>query len=319
MVAAVEGSEVVVRLRHRHGEVLSADLTLHRPLAVVSVALGRTPADFLRMLGLLFPLCGAAHAIAALRAIESAAGIAPDPAHEAARRAIALADALAAHAWRSEFDWAPLAGVEPRPATVAAARRATESLQRALYPDGDALRPGGGRLAAPAALAAEWAPVFARISTSLRLDERLAGVRSGMAAAMVGADPAWLARLQTRFRVAAAHAQADAAAIADALVSLSGIDAPPCGTPAAAAGAGEGVVETARGALRWQVELRGGQVVAGHPEAPIDRVFGRGGEARAWLGELRHAARPAEAARWLLSALDPCAPLRIEAEEVRDA
>jgi hypothetical protein len=271
------------------------------------------------MLGLLFPLCGAAHAIAALRAIEAAAGIVPDPAHEAARRAIALADALAAHAWRGEFDWASLAGAEARPATVAAARRATESLQLALYPDGDALRPGGGRLAPPPSLAAEWSPVFARISASLRLDERLAAIRSGMAAALLGADPAWLARVQTRFRVAAAHAQADAAAMSAALASLAGAQAAPGSTPAAAAGVGEGTVETARGALRWSVDLRGGQVVAGRPEAPIDRVFGPGGEAQAWLGELRHAARPAEAARWILSALDPCAPLRIEAEESRDA
>ena len=319
MAVAVEGSEVVVRLRHRRGELLSADLSLRRPLAVVEVALGRTPADFLRLLGLLFPLCGAAHAIAALRGIEAAAGIVPDPAHEAARRAIALADALAAHAWRSEFDWAPLAGGEPRPATVAAARRATESLQRALYPDGDALRPGGGRLAPGAALAAEWGPVFARIAASLQLEERLAAIRSGMASALVGADPAWMARLQTRFRVAAAHAQADAQALPAALASLAGCSAMPASGPAAAAGEGEGAVETARGVLRWRVELRGGQVVGGLPEAPIDRVFGPGGEAQRWLSELRHAARPAEAARWVLSALDPCAPLRIEAREAGDA
>ncbi|MFN9731193.1 MAG: hypothetical protein ACK59M_12145 [Pseudomonadota bacterium] len=315
MAAAVEGSEVVVRLRHRGGRVLAAQLTLRRPLSVVDVALGRTPADFLRMLGLLFPLCGAAHAVAGLRAIEAAAGVAVDPAHQAARRAIALADALAAHAWRCEFDWAGLAGEDARPVAVAAARRAAESLLRALYPDGDALYPGGGRLAASAALAAEWAPVFAKVAASLRLEQHLIALRRGLTVAMAGADPAWMTRLHARFRVAAAQAAADAVALQAALASLAGSRAGPSGGPLSAAGRGEGGVETARGVLRWRVALRGGLVVEGAPDAPVDRVFGPDGEAERWLAALDHAARPAEAARWIMAALDPCAPLRIEAQE----
>lgn len=314
------GSEIRVCLRASAGAPLAPRLALKRPREVVRVALGRPPVEFLRMLPLLFPLCGTAHAVAGLRAIEAAASLAVSAAHEQARRAVCLADALAAHAWRSAFDWGALLGESPRPMPVAAARRAADGLARALYPDGDLLAPGGGRLAPAAGFATHWIAVFRAVIAELALDERLAALRRAMPGALAGADPAWMPRLQTRFRVAAAQARSDAEALLSVLAAIDAADAPaaPPSGPLPD-GAGEGRVDTARGELRYRLVLRGARVAECSLEAPIDRVFGDGGEAARWLAELDRAARPAAAARWIVAALDPCAAVRIEEVEDVDA
>lgn len=320
MSVAVLGSEIVVRLRINVGGPLAPSVWLRRPRDAVRVALERPPQDFLRLLPLLFPLCGTAHAVAGLRALEAAACIVAAQPHEQARRLLCLADALAAHAWRSEFDWTALVGATGRPLRVAAARRATAALARELYPDGDCMAPGGGRLAPTAGFASAWSATFRDIAAGLELDQHLAALRRAMAAALAGADPAWMVRLQSRFRVVAAQAVADAEALVNGLAALAGaaagagrVDAP------LRDGEGEGCVDTARGELRYRVALRGGLVVDCSLDAPIDRVFGDGGEASRWLANLDCAARPEAAVRWVVAALDPCAPLRIEAMETIDA
>jgi hypothetical protein len=313
------GSEILVCLRASAGGRLAPRLSLKRPRDVVRVALGRAPLDFVRMLPLLFPLCGTAHAVAGLRAIEAATSSAVAAPHEQARRLVCLADAVAAHAWRSAFDWGALLGEAPRPLPVAAARRAAEGLARALYPDGDLLAAGGGRLAPAPGFSAHWVAVYRALIADLALDARLAALRRAMPGALAGADPAWMPRLQTRFRVAAAQARADAEALLAALAMVDG-GAPPAPQPEPLPdGEGEGRVDTARGELRYRVALRGGLVVDCALEAPIDRVFGEGGEAGRWLAELDRAARPAAAARWIVAALDPCAAVRIEEVEPHDA
>lgn len=320
MPVVAPGSEIVVRLRARADAALAPRLTLKRPLEVVRVALGREPREFLSMLSLLFPLCGTAHAVAGLRALEAAAGLVPAAAHEDARRLVCLADAVAAHAWRSCFDWDALLGKPPEPLPVATARRAVDGLARALYPDGDLLAPGGGRLAPDAGFSAHWTPVFRAIAAGLGLEARLAELCRALPAALAGADPAWVERIGGWFADAAAQANADAGALLAALPSFDGALATPGATRASLPdGSGEGWVSTARGELRYRVELRAGRVVDCALQAPIDRVFGEGGPASRWLAMLDRAERPEQAVRWLLMALDPCAPLRLEEPETADA
>lgn len=319
MSEVARGSEIVVHLRYRAGGPVLARLALQRPREVVRVALGRPPREFLRVLPLLFPLCGTAHAVAGVRAIEAAAGLEPGPAQQLARRAVCLADALAAHAWRSEFDWPALAGEAGQPLRVAAARRATDGLVRALYPDGDLLTPGGGRLAPARGFAVHWTTTLREVVAALDLDRHLARLRRAMPAAMAGADPGWMPRLQTRFRVTAAQARADAEGLLGSLPALEGAGTAAAGEVPMRDGEGEGRVDTARGELRYRVALRQGRVVDCTLEAPIDRVFGVGGEAERWLAALDRAARPQAAARWIVAALDPCAPLRVEEEALADA
>ncbi|MCE3001554.1 MAG: hypothetical protein LW860_02460 [Xanthomonadaceae bacterium] len=319
MSEVARGSEIVVRLRGQAGAALSPSLELYRPREVVRVALGRPPREFLRILPLLFPLCGTAHAVAALRAIEDAGAVQVSPMQQLARRVVCLADALAAHAWRAEFDWPALSGDAGHPLRVAAARRATDGLVRALYPDADLLTPGGGRLAPAPGFAAHWSAALRDVSAALELDRHLASLQRAMPAAMAGADPGWLSRLQTRFRVVAAQARADAHALLGSLPALDGAQAPASPTVALDDGIGEGRVDTARGELAYRVVLRQGRVVDCALEAPIDRVFGTAGEAAGWLAALDRAARPQAAARWVVAALDPCAPVRVEQEALADA
>ena len=70
-----------------------------------------------------------------------------------------LAEVAREHCWRVSMDWPKLVGNHPDVAVLAQLRKPLAALPGILYPDGDGLHPGGGRLAvggAPvAALAAE--------------------------------------------------------------------------------------------------------------------------------------------------------------------
>ncbi len=316
--ARSSGGEIRVRLEHAGPRIVAATLVLHRPLAVVRVALGRAPDGFLHLLPLLFPLCGMAHGVAALRAIEGACGLEVPEAHQRARDALCLLDALAAHAWRAALEWPALCGIPAEPFKVAAARRAAEAAARALYPDGDWLRPGGGRLEPEPTAIDALVPRIQAIRDGMALDQHLVALRTGLASAFAGAAPDWVPALHTRFRVTAAQAQHDAAAAADALVGQSATARASAALPVPD-GIGRGTAVTARGPLVYAVELRGGHVVECRIDAPIDRAFGSGCEAERLLGTIGSVARPSVAARWLLAALDPCAPVVVEARERVDA
>ena len=71
----------------------------------------------------LFPLCGTAHAVAALAAIEAALRIEVSPAQLAFRELMLLAEHGAALGWRILMDWPPLLGASRRcaPAPTSAA------------------------------------------------------------------------------------------------------------------------------------------------------------------------------------------------------
>lgn len=308
-----------MRLEHAGPRIVAASLGLFRPLAVVRVALGRTPEGFLHLLPMLFPLCGMAHGVAALRAIERALELEVPATQERARDTLCLLDALAAHAWRAALDWPALSGARAEPFKVAAARRAAEATVRALYPDGDWLRPGGGRLAPDTAAIAELLPRIRAIGDGMALDQRLVELRTGLAAAFAGASPEWVPALHTRFRVTAAQARHDAQAAVDALTAQGQVT-PVAPMPMVVAdGSGRGTASTARGPLAYEVALRGGRVQECRIDAPIDRAFGPGCEAERLLAGIGSVARPTIAARWLVAALDPCAPVTVEARERVDA
>lgn len=317
--APASGGEVRVLLEHAGPRIVAATLGLHRPLAVVRVALGRTPEGFLQLLPMLFPLCGMAHGVAALRAIENAMCVEVSAVQQRARDTLCLLDALAAHAWRAALDWPALCGARAEPFKVAAARRAAEATVRALYPDGDWLRPGGGALAPDAAAIADLLPRIRAIGDGMALDQRLVELRTGLAAAFAGASPDWVPALHTRFRVTAAQARHDAQAAVDALAAQGAVASVVAAPELGADGGGRGTASTARGPLAYAVTLRGARVRECSIDAPIDRAFGAGCEAQRLLASIGSVARPSIAARWLVAALDPCAPVTVEARERVDA
>ncbi len=123
---------------------------------------GREIADALSLAEPLAPSAGCAFPLALLRAVEAAEGVSPDPAHEAARATIALACAVAAHAWRIGVVWPGDAGKPRRTAQAATLRRAASRAPGLVYPAGDWLTPGGGALRVnPMALAGDVAGIMA--------------------------------------------------------------------------------------------------------------------------------------------------------------
>ena len=133
---------------------LDADVTDGRlvPRAVVSTRntglaaamAGRPLAEVPGLLRRLFPLCGMAHTVAAVTAIETALGVAPAPAQRAFRALMLLTEHANAVAWRILMDWPPLLGGSANAHAYAAFLRAsapiTAGADRLLGIGGTALR-----------------------------------------------------------------------------------------------------------------------------------------------------------------------------------
>lgn len=303
---------IQVELLTQGSAILALNAHAERPLKVLQLLQGRSISDGLRWLTLMFPLCGMAHGLAALAAVEQALGLSPSPAHLHARRLLLAADIAAAHQWRFSLDWPALAGREPDVSAVAAARRATEALALALYPHGDALAPGGGTLQ----------PDADRLEALARASEEtgdphqcLADLRAVMAASLIGTEmlPAIHARLRATADAAQAHTAHYRRLLQQPPPAAESTGSVGAGPTAAAHGSAS--VASARGPLHYTVNLDAGRWAECTIEAPIDRMFAADGEAHPWLRQLRHAALPVAATRWMLAALDPCAGVRIEHRE----
>ncbi|MGQ9365957.1 nickel-dependent hydrogenase large subunit [Azospirillum sp. A39] len=146
MTAAGTEGAVVVRLHTAAGTVRDARVAVRRPTAAARALTGRTVAETLRLVPLLYSVCGTAQGVAAVAAAEAALDLRPDPAHAAARELLVLAETAASHAWQALMDWPRLLGEASCGRELAPLRAAAAALTPALYPAGDALRPGGGGL-----------------------------------------------------------------------------------------------------------------------------------------------------------------------------
>lgn len=291
---------------------LHAAVTLARPLGVLAAVIGRTPETFVALLPRLFPFCGHAHALAALQAVEAAQGIDVAPEHLRARTVLAQLDAVAAHVWRAALDWPVLAGTPTHAPSVADARQAVTLAARALYPDGDWMAPGGGRLAPVPHELHRLRDALPPLEALLR-DPRLgAAIEQRLADALAGIDTVWQRRVAMRFVQTRTRALADLVAADGALLGALTLA---CASPRPlqrAEGRGTGSALTARGMLQYTVSIVDGCVASCELSAPIDRDFGPGGEAQRWLAAIDEEAQdPVVAARWMLAALDPCAEVQV--------
>ncbi|CAO3428455.1 nickel-dependent hydrogenase large subunit [Azospirillum doebereinerae] len=212
-----------VRLLVADGVVRRAEVAVRRPAAAVARALaGRTPEEAVRLVPLLFSLCGTAQGLAAALACEAALGL-DASAHAAARALMLDAEAAETHGWQAVMEWPALLGERPDPQGLRALRAAVPALNGALYPQRDGLRPGGGVLrpdpagladpvgriagwveaeifAGPcpadhdalAAWAARGATAAARLAARL-LDPGLAGQGAAGVEALAERSPSWFA------------------------------------------------------------------------------------------------------------------------------
>ncbi|KAA0684181.1 nickel-dependent hydrogenase large subunit [Roseomonas genomospecies 6] len=150
--AGLEGA-VSVRLETVRGRVRAVSVAVRRPAAARALC-GRTPEEAMRLVPLLFSLCGTAQSLAAAEALEGALGLDGRP-HAAARALLADAETAANHAWQALMEWPARLGEAPQPKALAGLRAAAAAIHPALYPARDGLRPGGGSLRPdPAALTA---------------------------------------------------------------------------------------------------------------------------------------------------------------------
>lgn len=84
-----------------------------RPLTVARNFLGRTPAEVLQSLPLLFGVCGMAQGVAFVTACEKALGIAATAARRRLRDVLVLSETAREHLLRIAMDWPRFAGSEP--------------------------------------------------------------------------------------------------------------------------------------------------------------------------------------------------------------
>lgn len=300
---------------HSHGsDIDTIDVHLERPLRVLAGLHGKHPADCVHLLPLLFPLCGKAHALAAMQAIEAATSTLPEPAHVAARGTLALADALAAQVWRTCIDWSQLAGAAAEPGPVAQARRLVDSIARAAYPDGDWQRIGGGRLAPAAVALAAARDELRQLRTQLDLAGVQESLRAPMECAMQGTEPEWMGRVGGCFADMVDATGASFRALDAGLEAM--LYLPPTASsparPAPETGHGIGTSLTARGELCYEFAIDSARVVACRMSAPTDRAFAPEGPVVQLLQRLRRASDPLLAVRWVLAAYDPCIEVRVE-------
>ncbi len=143
---AAEGS-IDIELILTTGMITEVRITNRRPLGATAVLAGRPAAEVPELVSRLFSVCRIAQGIAAARAMEAACGKPADAAQETARQVLLLGETVLEHATRAVFDWPMLLGEAPAAGEVKALRGALTNLHRVLYPDGDWMCPGGGRLA----------------------------------------------------------------------------------------------------------------------------------------------------------------------------
>ncbi|MBK3733156.1 hydrogenase [Azospirillum brasilense] len=190
----LEGS-VSVRLKTAAGRVRAVTVQVRRPAAARALC-GRTPDEAMRLVPLLFSLCGTAQSLAVAEAVEDALGLDARP-HAAARALLADAEAATNHAWQILMDWPARLGEAPQPRELAGLRAAAAAIHPALYPARDGLRPGGGSLRPDrAALAAAIAALRDRLERAVFAASPPADAVELERWTVVGASPA--ARLMRR-------------------------------------------------------------------------------------------------------------------------
>lgn len=142
----IEGS-LHVRLAIRDGRIADVGIGSTRPRNPGSVLEGRPLDDALALIPKMFSVCGAAQGLAAIEAAEMALSVEPAPAQRTARKMLLAAETIQQHGWRMLLDAPRMLGEDADSAALVAFHKPLVALPRLLFPNGDGLRLGGGRLA----------------------------------------------------------------------------------------------------------------------------------------------------------------------------
>lgn len=301
-----DAGAVHLSLRWEGGRARDVALRVARPAAAAAMR-GRPAVQAVRMLPLLYSICGAAQGVAVGLALRAARGDAQAPAVDAA----VLAEARREHLWRLLLDWPRALGLPQQEVLLVEGRRRLQDggfdgwmeealgepfarIERALSERPEP-PPAGGTQLLPPLTAADTLALWPRLDADFAAAPTYLGkpAETGALARypdLSNAAPV-LARVKARMAdLAAAHGlgRTSAATVAP--------------------GIGRATVETARGLLLHEIELSGDSVADYVIVAPTEWNFHAQGILGSWL-EGAAAATRADlkmlAARAVL-ALDPC-------------
>jgi Ni,Fe-hydrogenase I large subunit len=96
------------------GSVSSVDIGSSRPVGASRLFHGKSVADALQMVPMLFSICGTAQACAGVKACEQAMGIKPDLPVACLRQGLVNMESLREHLWRIFLEWPEFLGEEPQ-------------------------------------------------------------------------------------------------------------------------------------------------------------------------------------------------------------
>lgn len=142
---AVEGS-LELSVRVEEGRFAALSVINRRPLSIASAFTGQEAQAAVSLCARLFSICRMAQGLASAQAMEKAGGFVLPAAHAHARELMILAETVLEHAGRSLLVWPDFVDQPVQLLDLKALRRALSDFHLALYPDGDWMRPGGGRL-----------------------------------------------------------------------------------------------------------------------------------------------------------------------------
>lgn len=117
----------------RNGRLIATGLATTRVNGLAEAMAGQDAADLPQLLSRIFPLCGMAHAVAGMRAIEAGLEVAVSPAQQTMRELMLLAEHAAAAGWRITMDWPPLLDQPPDIGGCTAIRRAVAAVGAAAH------------------------------------------------------------------------------------------------------------------------------------------------------------------------------------------
>lgn len=114
----------------------STAIASRRPLHASQMFHGKSVAQTLQSLPLLFSICSTAQATAAVRACEQALNTPPQPAVEQAREQLVMMERIREHLWRSLLGWSELLDQPPAEAVMAQVMATQSRMRERLSADG---------------------------------------------------------------------------------------------------------------------------------------------------------------------------------------
>lgn len=116
----------------RDSRVCAVTVESSRQTQTAALLSGRTVPEALQLIGMVFGICGNAQSVAAVRTLEAAMGVKPDPDTDQVRQAVTDIETLREHLWRILLGWPAHTESTPDHATLAQVLSSKQQVEQAL-------------------------------------------------------------------------------------------------------------------------------------------------------------------------------------------